>query len=580
MNLLPSKSWSGSASTHKPTFTPPSKPKMASTPDDSDQLATTALGDHQLLLNRIAAHAERIVSTEKDSDRRVHLLRLYAEEIGCPVSEKAAGGFIARAAGRRVGIGTPILPGQAMSRRPMPWAWDGVILANRFNLLVAPPKVGKSALTVGLIGAWHSGESSYLGRPIYGACPPVFIVGTDQPECDWITLFEREGLMDGDALGGPIQALWHSGEPLYLNDEGITALAELAAEHPGALFLLDSYHACVSPLGIDEATSAFDGPARELATALAPYDATLVMIHHTNKSVSGGNATSASRGSNALPAAASLTILMNWLKQPAEGQTQTDLRVVVKSQGRARGTTLLIELTDDGWVAHGDGDTALQAEALADAADDLQGRQADVFDYIAERWVNVAAPVSVAEVGSEFNLNGAKVRRHLSALVRKGLIQKVGQTPSTVLGGRPADLYAPVTTPSPEKVGETGETDLTPSRVHEKRGLAPLAPLAHLPGGGGFSPPPVGTPVERLIDGAWHNGWVVHDASNPHAVTIAKLGQSAYRIRNLRWDVDLRPCEGSPFVNPKSEEVEAPSLQPSARSDAQPETQQPFDTDW
>jgi hypothetical protein len=44
--------------------------------------------------------------------------------------------------------------------------------------------------------------------------------------------------------------------------------------------------------------------------------------------------------------------------------------------------------------------------------------------------------------------------------------------------------------------------------------------------------------------------------------------------------VDLRPCEGSPFVNPKSEEVEAPSLQPSARSDAQPETQQPFDTDW
>ena len=110
------------------------------------------------------------------------------------------------------------------------------------------------------------------------------------------------------------------------------------------------------------------------------------MIHHTNKSVSGGNATNASRGSNALPAAASLTILMNWFKQPAEGQTQSDHRVVLKTQGRAKGTTLLIELQDDGWIHHGDGESVLAAEAMQEAADELQGRQACVFDYIKERW--------------------------------------------------------------------------------------------------------------------------------------------------------------------------------------------------
>jgi hypothetical protein len=64
----------------------------------------------------------------------------------------------------------------------------------------------------------------------------------------------------------------------------------------------------------------------------------------------------------------------------------------------------------------------------------------------------------------------------------------------------------------------------------------------------------VGAPVERLLDGAWQNGWVIYDASNPHAVTIAKLGQPLYRIRNLRWDVDLRPCEGTPFVKPQHDE--------------------------
>ena len=153
---------------------------------------------------------------------------------------------------------------------------------------------------------------------------------------------------------------------------------------PRSLFLLDSYYACISPLGVDEATSV-DGPARDLAQVLAPHHATLAMIHHTNKSVAGGNATNASRGSNALPAAASLTILMNWFRQPAEGQTQNDHRVVVKTQGRAKGTTLLIELKDDGWIYHGDGESVLAAEAMQEAADDLQGRQADVFDYIKER---------------------------------------------------------------------------------------------------------------------------------------------------------------------------------------------------
>jgi len=75
--------------------------------------------------------------------------------------------------------------------------------------------------------------------------------------------------------------------------------------------------------------------------------------------VAGGNATNASRGSNALPAAASLTILMNWFRQPAEGQTQQDHRVILKTQGRAKGSTLLIELHDDGWIHHGDGEAVL-----------------------------------------------------------------------------------------------------------------------------------------------------------------------------------------------------------------------------
>ena len=107
-------------------------------------------------------------------------------------------------------------------------------MSGTFNLLVAPPKVGKSALMVGMISAWYHGEESYLGQRLHGVCPKVYIVGTDQPESDWFTLFKREGLVTSDGeLGGPVEMLWHTGAPLHLTDEGITHLGEIAGKTLG-----------------------------------------------------------------------------------------------------------------------------------------------------------------------------------------------------------------------------------------------------------------------------------------------------------------------------------------------------------
>jgi hypothetical protein len=525
---------------------------MATTPGDSKSTSPPAsLIEHQQLLARIDEHACIVLSEESDPIKRNQLIRLFADEIGCPLTERAASTSLARAQGHSVGVHEPRRKGERMDTTPTPWVWEGIVMAGTFNLLVAPPKVGKSALMVGMLSAWWHGEEHYLGQPLHGTCPPVFIVGTDQPENDWNTLFRREGLVDdAGALAGPIEMLWHAGAPLHLTEEGIQRLAEVAQENPGSFFLVDSYHACVSPLGIDEATSAFDGPARRLTEALTPHRVTLVLIHHTNKGVSGGNAINASRGSNSLPSAASLTILMNWLKQPAEGQTQSDYRVVLKTQGRAKGATLLTELHDDGWISHGAGDAALQAEALAEAQEDLAGRQADAFDYIADRWELGEFPVSGIELAAHLNLPGNKANRCVQQLVRKGLIEQVGLTDPGPDGGRPSCLWKPMT-PLPQEGVKKGEQVKNPSRTYEIRGYSPISSLSGAAGGGGLNTPPPGTPVERLIDGQWLNGWVVQDASNPHAVTIAKLGQSTYRIHNLRWEVDVRCCTGSPFPTPQ-----------------------------
>ena len=521
---------------------------MVTTPEDSEVfISPESLSDHKELLARVQSAAKAVLSDESDPFLQNQRLRLMAEELACPISERTAAIYLARARGEIAGVTLPRLRGERMDTTPTPWAWEGVLMAGTFNLLVAPPKVGKSALMVGMIGAWWRGDGEFCGLRLHGTCPKVFIVGTDQPENDWFTLFKREGLVtpEGD-MGGPIEMLWHTGAPLHLTAEGIEHLGGVAAANPGALFLLDSYHACISPLGVDEATSAFDGPARDLAQALAPHHATLAMIHHTNKSVAGGNATNASRGSNALPAAASLTILMNWFRQPAEGQTQNDHRVVVKTQGRAKGTTLLIELKDDGWIHHGDGESVLAAEAMQEAADDLQGRQADVFDYIKERWMLGEFPVAASELSGHFNLERNKTHRCLRSLERKGLVEQAGQAETE--GGRPALLFRPTGVSSLEG-GQTSQRGQSAPYTHDTKPLSPLSPLSPAAGGDPpLSPLSVGDAVERFNGGLWSNGWVVQDASNPLCITIAKLGNPLVQFRNQRPDLDIRPCQSSPFA--------------------------------
>tara|TARA_Y100001937_G_scaffold128707_1_gene207047 strand:- start:2484 stop:4100 length:1617 start_codon:yes stop_codon:yes gene_type:complete len=526
---------------------------MVTTPNASNSsgIVPESLKDHKELLSRLDQYASTVLCNEEDPLKRLQLLRLYADEVGFPLNERTAALLLSRAAGTIAGVAQPRKKGERLDTSAVPWAWEGVIMSGTFNLLVAPPKVGKSALMVGMISAWFHGEESYLGQRLHGVCPKVYIVGTDQPESDWFTLFKREGLVTSDGeLGGPVEMLWHTGAPLHLTDEGISHLGEIAAENPGSLFLLDSYHACCAVLGLEEAASSFDGPARKLAEALAPHKATLTMIHHTNKSVSGGNATQASRGSNALPAAASLTILMNWFKQPAEGQTQNDHRVVVKTQGRAKGTTLLIELQDDGWIHHGDGESVLAAEAMQEAADELQGRQADVFDYIKDRWILGNFTVAGTEISARFNLEANKTSRCLRALVRKGLLEEAGLLDAGPSGGRPSVLYRPAGASSSDGC-ETSETCETSASITWDIGLTPLTPLTRKAGGcsveGGLTPPVPGTPVELHRNGDWNNGWVVSDASDLHAVRVAKLGSPNVTVGKLRWELDVRPCQSSPF---------------------------------
>ena len=139
-------------------------------------------------------------------------------------------------------------------------------------------------------------------------------------------------------------------QPLYLDEKGTEALALLCQEHEKPLILIDSYAKVTAPLGIDEFKPEAANPIYDLMSAVAPYEATVVLIHHSSKSRAGERASNAARGSNALTAAVDQLVNLKW-----HSDKDDDHRVELHTEGRGdKPIHLVIELEDRcQWMLHG-----------------------------------------------------------------------------------------------------------------------------------------------------------------------------------------------------------------------------------
>jgi len=467
--------------------------------------------------------------------------------------------------------------------KPVPWLWEGMMVGGDSNLIIAPPKVGKSALITGLIGAMARGERQFLGKRLnYGPeAPPVFIYGTDQPGSCWAELFAREGLLDDDnSFKEPIRKLARSGDDLILNKEGLAQIQEDAANNPGCVMFFDSYFTLVAPLGLDEARSEFALPAKQLRDLLAPYQVSWTMLHHSNKSVSGGNAIGASRGSNALPGVFSWTLLMNWLRLPSDGTLQTDFRVTVHGSGRgAKPHSVFCELIGEGTATHweiiGDGEQAQKAEHLVSMEDKISGsKQDNVFQVLRMEWENNRNGLTTSELASRTKTLIPYVQSSLNTLERKGLVKKSGLIET---GGRPANIYwvHEAVTPAEQQgpslsqtllICEKGikgsevdnATSLSLSTFNKKNnidsGWESEAKLSKgvLKADPFNNPLPEGLRVGAKVqkqnaNGGWdERPFVIAEAPSEHNVTIALLGNSMLRFSAQRWNAEIRAWPAHP----------------------------------
>ncbi len=381
-------------------------------------------------------------------DERLPIMRAAAKKLDIRILDSELHGMLT-AARRGANGGTgPVLPGEALEGSPIPWAWEGLIIQGCLNLLVAMPKAGKSSLMLAWIAAWHRENPTFLGRELYGPCPPVLLAGTDQGERDWSRMLSEAGLArcvaggDQVTIQDPLIGLYHAGRPLHLDPEGIDAIAKHAQEHPGLLILIDSLSACIAPLGLREESPQVAEPILELMEQIGPHGATVVLIHHSGKGRAGEGAVSASRGSTALPATASQTLELS-----RTNTNPVDHRMVLSTEGRVGPRQrFIVERCGATWLLRGNADELELEQEQCRQIQKLNNRQADALDLVQGRWSEGREWTTASDVAAELGLKSASSARDawrlLNQLQKRNLV--VGETTSGGFQRGSVNRYRPI----------------------------------------------------------------------------------------------------------------------------------------
>ena len=328
-------------------------------------------------------------------------------------------------------------------------AWGNLIVDKGFNLLVAAPKVGKSALIAHLFACAKRSGGTCLGKTIRKPWNKLIISGSDMSASQWGKVLIREGLATPSEnaqkfLPCDDVIIWDQGNPARMNEKGIKAMRDKCLEFPDSLLVIDSLRSNIDP-SIDENKAEVRGPIDKTKEGLNDCEVTVALIHHANKSVSGSTAVNAAAGSNAISGACDGTLLMKYLVPDGAVETlRGDWRVLCLSSGRIQNDKVMIELTQEGlgqWICHEEMDLAMKEQAVYEMEERLTTRQALVYDH-AEELAENGIHTTAMEIATQLNLTSIKARKSLEQLVRKGMMAKCG-TYETGASGRQATLYAP-----------------------------------------------------------------------------------------------------------------------------------------
>ena len=395
--------------------------------------------DDEQFWSGLEDYAVELHRAEQPIRQRHASIRAYAYAEGFSLKDNEIG-FVDKQAERKLHDWKDGYDASEVIRVPRTqWFWEGIFLLYRLNLLIAREKVGKTALMCFLIRTWLSGCAMAMGLGL--AKPPkhpaILIAGPDQGLADWSWYLAKAGLatetvIDDDSadirLVPEIKKIWPQDAPVFLDEEGIANIAKHCEKHPGALLILDSLATLNGPLGLKENDADFAEPMRALARALAPHRTTAILIHHAGKGNEAERASTASRGSTAITAAASRVVQLAWLNE----KDKTDNRIALTTQGRAAKPVGLVIEQEEAcqFIKVGDLEEIAKEEAREKSRNSLTERQelalAEVCDAWEEGRHEMTATWLVERLPAKYTGNGAtrKARANLDQLYGKELVDK------------------------------------------------------------------------------------------------------------------------------------------------------------
>jgi hypothetical protein len=204
-------------------------------------------------------------------------------------------------------------------------------------------------------------------------------------------------------------------------------------------------------------------------------------------------------------------------------------------------------MPEGGWTYLDGLEEAQKVERAGQRIMELGGVRASVFDYLTLR-TGLNADVSAEELATELDKQKGHVSRELRALKAKGLAEPV-RTEET--GSRPRNYWMASPAAMEWSLGGTesgsnGYLDKLPKRSlisnksNTQEGTAVLLSDSKDPSSESIDPK---TKVEIRRGDEWSDGFIVRNGSDLNKISVERLGNPMVTISNLRWELDVRPCQ-------------------------------------
>lgn len=301
------------------------------------------------------------------------------------------------------------------------------------NLIYGDPKTGKTRLMLGFLGAYVNEAGSFLGKKITKDKNELLIIGPDMQQSTWGHFLHEFHLGDAEGyFNQQIRSIVTQGMSFRLNDEGINLILEHCKESKGLVILIDSLTTVMSGLGLDENKPCYVDPLEALMDAIAPYEATLIVIHHSKKETNGGSLSTVARGSSALTAKVDTLVRLKQFKATQFSEPTGEIEL--STGGRVGKPISLLAGWDEGascWVSAGSRTKKLEEIANQALGDSLPEMQEKVVKALVTSWSVDKKPMTAGQITQAIGLiprmHRTRTYGYLKPLVeKKGYVIEAG----------------------------------------------------------------------------------------------------------------------------------------------------------